>query len=288
MSVSRFVPESIVPSKSILKKMSDVLMGVDRFVVLTGAGVSTESGIPDYRSAKVGQYARSGYKPVEFADFMSSERWRQRYWARNYVAWPRFSSAECNINHRTIAKWEQSDRFVWLITQNVDGLHLRAGSKLVTELHGSGHRVKCMSCGAIFPRTEVQQWIRDLNKDWLVTEIGEMAPDGDVPIPEKAVSSFQLPHCPNCGPGSILKTDVVFFGDIIPEADIFTCYDKIDESDGMIVLGSSLAVMSGYRFVQYAASRDMPIIIVNIGPTRADHLATVKIAAKCSDVICHI
>lgn len=285
MSLLRFVPECIAPGKEVVNKFLDVLHGIDRLVVLTGAGISTESGIPDYRSEKVGQYARTDHRPIEHQDFMRSEKWRRRYWARNTVAWPRFSSSKPNATHYAIASWEASDKFTWLITQNVDGLHSRAGSTMVTELHGCGHRVKCMNCERLYPREEVQKWIMEANPDWMVTEIGELAPDGDVPISEHAVDTFQLPHCPHCGPDSILKTDVVFFGDYVPAEAVDLCYEKVEESDGMLILGSSLTVMSGYRFVYHASLRGIPILIVNIGPTRADDIATVKISAKCSDIV---
>uniref|UniRef100_F1L8U6 NAD-dependent protein deacylase n=1 Tax=Ascaris suum TaxID=6253 RepID=F1L8U6_ASCSU len=288
MSLLRFVPECSQPSKDVLKKFRDVLASVSRFTVLTGAGISTESGIPDYRSEKVGQYARSKHRPIDYQTFMKSERWRRRYWARNAIAWPRFSRSEPNTTHHAIASWEQSDKFNWLITQNIDGLHTKAGSRMLTELHGCGHRVRCMNCRAVFPRDEVQKWIMDANRSWYVSEVGEMAPDGDIPIPEDAIDSFTLPCCPHCGPGSILKTDVVFFGDCVPREDVDKCYEKLEESDALLVLGSSLMVMSGFRFVQRAHVRRMPILIVNIGPTRADHLATVKVSAKCTDIIKYI
>ncbi|VDK51715.1 unnamed protein product [Anisakis simplex] len=294
MSSLRFVPQCSKPSVDVLQRFRDVLASVNRFLVLTGAGISTESGddlfrinsrIPDYRSEKVGQYARSNHRPMDHSTFMKSEKARQRYWSRNAIAWPLFSKSEPNATHYQIAKWEMSDRFSWLITQNVDGLHRKAGSKLLTELHGCSHRVRCMNCNQVYPREEVQQWIMNANKDWYVSEVGEMAPDGDIAIPDEAVKSFKLPYCPSCGPGSILKTDVVFFGDCVAGKIVDFCYQKLEESDGILVLGSSLAVMSGYRFVHKASLRGMPILIVNIGPTRGDHLATVKLTARCGDII---
>ncbi|VDM47368.1 unnamed protein product [Toxocara canis] len=287
-SLLRFVPECPQPSKDIVKRFCDAVLSVGRFVVLTGAGISTESGIPDYRSEKVGQYARSKHRPIDYQTFMKSERSRRRYWARNAIAWTRFSQSKPNATHYAIANWEKSDRFKWLITQNVDGLHRMAGSQMLTELHGSGHRVRCMNCKEIFPREEVQQWIMDANKNWYVSEIGEIAPDGDIYIPEESIESFNLPYCPHCGPDSILKTDVVFFGDCVPKDTVDKCYEKLEDCDGILVLGSSLMVMSGYRFVYQASLRSMPIFIVNIGPTRADHLATMKIAARCTDIVKNI
>uniref|UniRef100_A0A0N5APN8 Deacetylase sirtuin-type domain-containing protein n=1 Tax=Syphacia muris TaxID=451379 RepID=A0A0N5APN8_9BILA len=287
-SLLRFVPRCQQPSEDAVKRFLDALHDVDRFVVLTGAGVSTESGIPDYRSEKVGQYARSKHRPINHNVFMASELSRMKYWARNFIGWSIFSKCEPNINHYEMAKWESSSKFVWLITQNVDKLHTKAGSKMLTELHGCGHRVRCMQCQRIYPREDVQNWIAENNPNWTVDKIGEVAPDGDIELSDEAIKSFKLPFCPHCGPKSILKTDVVFFGDFVPRKTVDFCYEKINECDGLLVVGSSLTVMSGYRFAYHASQRKIPIFIVNIGLTRADNLATVKLSARCSDVIPYI
>ncbi|KAK0406971.1 hypothetical protein QR680_018920 [Steinernema hermaphroditum] len=284
-ALSRFVPKCAPLPKKDVAKFMDELAGISKLLVLTGAGLSTESGIPDYRSAEVGQYARTNHRPITHQEFFASEYKRRRYWSRNYVAWPRFSSAPPNESHYAVAGWERSDRFTWLITQNVDGLHTEAGSELITELHGCGRYVVCQSCEERYSRFDVQEWISEANPDWTVREIGEMAPDGDVEIPDSALESFNVPHCPKCGPGSILKTDVVFFGDNVRRDVVDFCYEKLDACDGILVLGSSLSVMSGYRFIFQASLRKIPILIVNIGPTRADHLATVKLSAKCSEIV---
>uniref|UniRef100_A0A0M3INK0 Deacetylase sirtuin-type domain-containing protein n=2 Tax=Ascaris TaxID=6251 RepID=A0A0M3INK0_ASCLU len=281
----RFVPEYTPPTKEVLQKFRDIIAGVDRLIVLTGAGISTESGIPDYRSEKVGQYARTNYRPVDHTDFMRNESWRKYYWSRNLVQYPSFSRSKPNIVHKTIAEWEKSDRFTWLITQNVDGLHTEAGSKKVTELHGCSRRVQCMNCKALYPRDEVQKWILEANPDWLEKMVGTKEPDGSEHLTDEAIDAFNVPHCPKCGPGSILKTDVVFFGDNLRGTDVSTTYEKLEESNGMLVLGSSLQVMTGYNIVRAAFVQSMPIVIVNIGATGADDLATMKIAAKCSDVV---
>uniref|UniRef100_A0A1I7Z6Q7 NAD-dependent protein deacylase n=1 Tax=Steinernema glaseri TaxID=37863 RepID=A0A1I7Z6Q7_9BILA len=283
--LGRFVPKFAPVPKKDVARFLDELAGINKLLVLTGAGLSTESGIPDYRSAEVGQYARTNHRPITHQEFFASEDKRRRYWSRNYVAWPRFSSAPCNDAHYSLASWERSDRFLWLITQNVDGLHTQAGSEMVTELHGCGRQVVCHSCYNKYSRHDVQEWIKKANPDWTIREIGELAPDGDVEIPDSALETFKVPHCPTCGPGSILKTDVVFFGDNVRRDVVDFCYQKVDESDGLLVLGSSLTVMSGYRFVYQASLRRIPILIVNIGPTRGDHLATVKLSAKCSDIV---
>ncbi|VDN34308.1 unnamed protein product, partial [Gongylonema pulchrum] len=288
MSLLRFVPEYTPPSKENIREFLDVLKTVKHLVVMTGAGISTESGIPDYRSPKVGQYARTNHRPVMHQDFMNSLYIRKRYWTRNYVAWPRFSASQPNETHKTIANWENSERFKWLITQNVDGLHTAAGSRKLSELHGCGRRVVCMQCKVVYPRETVQKWMEEANASWCVEEIGELAPDGDCDIPEKAVHNFNLPKCPSCGPKSILKTDVVFFGGFIDPAVHEKCSEMVDAADGLLVLGSSLTVLSGYRYVEQAYRRSIPILIVNIGATDADQIATVKISAKCSDVIKHV
>jgi len=284
-ALSRFVPQCSPVLKRDAARFLDEFANIDKLLVLTGAGLSTESGIPDYRSAGVGQYARKNHRPITHQEFFKSAERRRRYWARNFVAWPRFSAALCNDSHFSVAGWERSDRFLWLITQNVDGLHAQAGSEKLTELHGCGKFVVCQSCEERYPRGDVQNWINDANPDWTIREMGELAPDGDVEIPDSAVERFNAPHCPQCGPNSILKTDVVFFGDNVRREVVDFCYEKVDECDGMLVLGSSLSVMSGYRFVYQASLRKLPILIVNIGPTRADHLATVKLSAKCSDIV---
>ncbi|TKR82856.1 hypothetical protein L596_016530 [Steinernema carpocapsae] len=287
-ALTRFVPQCAPVVKKDLHRFIDELAGIDKLLVLTGAGLSTESGIPDYRSEGVGQYARTSNRPITHQEFFKSADRRRRYWARNFVAWPRFSSASCNDSHHALAELERFGRISWLITQNVDGLHGLAGSEKLTELHGSGRFVVCQSCDERFSRFDVQNWLHDLNPNWTIREIGEMAPDGDVEISDSALESFNMPYCPSCGPDSILKTDVVFFGDNVRRCVVDFCYEKIDECDGILVLGSSLSVMSGYRFVYQASLRKLPILIVNIGPTRADHLATVKLSAKCSEIVTQI
>lgn len=287
-SLLRYVPECSQPSKESIKEFLDVLRAMKHLVVVTGAGISTESGIPDYRSPKVGQYARTDYRPILHQEFMNSLAARKRYWTRNYVAWPRFSASQPNEIHKAVADWERSERFSWLITQNVDGLHSAAGSKMLSELHGCARRVVCMQCSAVYERGTVQEWMQKANPNWCVEEIGELAPDGDCDIPDKAMANFVLPSCPQCGPKSILKTDVVFFGEFIHPAIHDQCSRVVDRGDGLLVLGSSLTVLSGYRYVEQAYQRSKPILIVNIGPTEADDLATVKISAKCSDIIKHV
>ncbi|KAE9412361.1 hypothetical protein Angca_003865, partial [Angiostrongylus cantonensis] len=185
--MSRFVPTFKAPSSDVVKKFVNKVAAIDRLLVLTGAGVSTESGLPDYRSEKIGLFERSNYRPVTIQEFMASESARKRFWSRNFLAWPKYSRAKCNKAHFTIASWERSDKFVWLITQNVDGLHAKAGSTLLTELHGCGHRVRCMQCDDVTSREEHQRTLEKLNAEWMKVNVpGEIAPDGDVEVEEGA------------------------------------------------------------------------------------------------------
>ncbi|CAJ0945328.1 unnamed protein product, partial [Mesorhabditis belari] len=283
-----FIPAHKAINEGSIDLLLKTLSQIDKLVVLTGAGISTESGIPDYRSPKVGAYARSNHRPMYLQEFLKSHHARQRFWARNFLAWPRFRDAHPNVTHQTIASWERSDRFHWLITQNVDGLHAKAGSERMTELHGCGHRVKCFECKNVIDREELQERLTELNPKWTSKmSPGEIRPDGDIQIEADAEKEFKLANCEECN--GILKTDVIFFGENVPLCDVQQCHKKIDECDGVLVLGSSLQVMSGYRFAHQAVmNRKIPLIVVNIGPTRVDKIATLKIEGKCSDVIARI
>ncbi|KJH51988.1 transcriptional regulator, Sir2 family [Dictyocaulus viviparus] len=274
----RFVPAYKIPDSDMVKKFIDKVAAIDRLLVLTGAG------IPDYRSEKTGLFARSNHRPITIQEFMACESARKRYWCRNFLAWPTFSRAICNKAHLAIASWERSEKFVWLITQNIDALHTKAGSTLLSELHGCGHRVKCMECGDVTGRAEHQSRLQKLNAEWSKINLpGEIAPDGDVEIEEGVHESFVLPSCSKCG--GILKTDVVFFGDNVAQDMVDLCYEKIDECSGVLVLGSSLTVNSGFRFPYCASLQGKPVLIVNIGPTRADNFAEMRISAPVTEII---
>lgn len=283
----KFVPEAAELCENSLKKFISLIGTVDKLLVISGAGISTESvpGIPDYRSKDVGLYARIAHKPIYFQDYMRSNRCRQRYWSRNFLAWPRFGQAAPNINHYALSKWEASDRFQWLITQNVDGLHLKAGSKMVTELHGSALQVKCTTCDYIESRQTYQDRLDYANPGFKEEHVapGELAPDGDIILPLGTEKGFQIPECPSCG--GLMKTDVTFFGENVNMDKVNFCYEKVNECDGILSLGTSLAVLSGFRFIHHANMKKKPIFIVNIGPTRADHMATMKLDYKISDVL---
>ena len=259
-----------------------------RMVVLTGAGCSTESGIPDYRSPG-GAWSR--HKPIYYSAFVRSAEVRRFYWARSFRGWPRFESARPNAAHRVLAELESRGRIHQLITQNVDDLHQEAGSRAVVQLHGRNRVVVCLECGAETARAEMQERLADLNAEWLASapwerlhgEEADFAPDGDAEVAESIVGGFRVPECRRCsGP---LKPAVVFFGEAVPPEKVRHAMRRVDESDALLVVGSSLTVWSGFRFAKRAAERAIPIAIVNIGPTRADDLASLKIEGKCGEVL---
>jgi NAD-dependent deacetylase sirtuin 4 len=254
-----------------------------RLVILTGAGCSTESGIPDYRSPG-GAWTR--HKPIYYSAFVRSEEIRRFYWARSFRGWTRFAAARPNAAHFAIAELEHRGSVTQLITQNVDDLHQEAGSRAVIQLHGRNRLVVCLDCRAEFPRAEMQARLAELNVEWLArskwdglhADEADFAPDGDAELAREHVAGFQVPLCERCG--GVLKPAVVFFGETVPPELVVRAMSRVDEADAMLVAGSSLTVWSGFRFVKRAAERGLPIAIVNIGPTRGDELATVRIEEK--------
>jgi NAD-dependent SIR2 family protein deacetylase len=246
-----------------------------RTVALTGAGLSTDSGIPDYRGP--GAPVRM---PMTFQDFTASAENQQRYWARAHLGWSRMGGAEPNDGHRALARLEELGAVRFLITQNVDGLHERAGQQRMVALHGRISEVVCLDCGGSTHRTAMQRQLTLANPGWL-EEHGAVTvrPDGDVELDE--TGRFVVPACTGCG--GRLKPHVVFFGENVPKERVERCYAEIDEADALLVAGSSLTVMSGLRFVRYAAKAGLPVVIVNRGVTRGDDLATVKVEAGCSE-----
>ncbi|XP_037535262.1 NAD-dependent protein lipoamidase sirtuin-4, mitochondrial [Nematolebias whitei] len=277
-----FVPACSSTDASSLELLQDFVTRARRLFVITGAGFSTESGIPDYRSEGVGLYARTDRRPMQHSEFIRSAKSRQRYWARNFVGWPQFSSHRPNRGHAVLRRWEDGGKLHWLLTQNVDALHAKAGHKRLTELHGCSHRVLCLGCGAITAREDLQRRFASLNPGWRA-QAGTVAPDGDVFLEEEQVLNFRVPSCEQCG--GILKPDVTFFGDTVSRATVQCVHDRLAESDLVLVVGSSLQVYSGYRFLLAASDRKMPIAILNIGPTRADHLAELKVSGRCGEVL---
>ena len=251
------------------------LLAGRRVVVLTGAGISTDSGIPDYRGG--GSPRRS---PMTYSDFCASEHNRARYWARSHAGWPRIASARPNAGHRALAELERSGTVTALITQNVDGLHAKAGSRTVIELHGRLARVACLGCGSRFDREWHQRRLAELNP-WFDPAPLELAPDGDVDL--GSVDGYRVPWCPRCF--GVLKPDVVFFGEAVPRGRVNRSFELVDEAETLLVAGSSLTVLSGYRFARHAHARGIPVVIVNRGRTRADPLATLKLDAGCSQVL---
>jgi NAD-dependent SIR2 family protein deacetylase len=243
------------------------------FLALTGAGVSTDSGIPDYRGP--GSPART---PMTYQEFVSGPPAQQRYWARSHLGWSRMRRAEPNAGHRALTRLEAAGRLRMLVTQNVDGLHEAAGSRRLCALHGRIADVVCLGCRARTSRAALHERLRRLNNGWAEQHAdAEVRPDGDVEIDD--VSGFVVPGCASCG--GVLKPDVVFFGENVPKDRVQRCYAAVEELPGvggvLLVLGSSLTVMSGFRFVRHAARLDVPVVIVNRGATRGDDLATHKV-----------
>jgi NAD-dependent SIR2 family protein deacetylase len=243
-------------------------------VVLSGAGLSTESGIPDYRGA-TGSLRR--HTPMTYDQFVGSAEGRQRYWARSHLGWRMITRAQPNAGHRAVAALEAAGRVSAVITQNVDGLHRAAGSGDAVELHGNLDRVLCLDCGAISGREELDRRLRAANPDFRAVTT-DVNPDGDVELPDEFVHGFRVVDCTACGHG-VLKPDVVFFGENVPKPRVQRCYDHLDAARALLVLGSSLTVMSGLRFVRYAAKAGTPVAIVNQGPTRGDEHAAVRLDA---------
>jgi len=258
-----------------MSALREFIQSHPRLAVLTGAGVSTSSGIPDYRDES-GAWKRA--RPVEFRPFMTDPKVRQRYWARSTVGWPIIDRAQPNGAHRALARLEANGVVQLLITQNVDGLHSCAGSRNVVDLHGRIDTVRCMSCGHTQPRAELQRRLLADNPAWSNYE-GRVAPDGDFDLDGRDHSGFIVPDCTECG--GILKPDVVFFGETVPHERVERAFAGVARADALLVVGSSLMVYSGYRFAEAAAAAGKPIAAVNLGKTRADHLLALKIDAAC-------
>jgi len=248
-------------------------------VALTGAGISTESGIPDYR----GPEGKQRVTPMMYQEFVGTAANRQRYWARSFVGWRRFAAAEPNAGHYAVARMQQAGLLGAIITQNVDGLHQRAGARDVLELHGSLARVVCLNCGNRSGRAELEERLRVANPDFVATP-HEIRPDGDVVLDDEEVRRFQLVRCLVCG-SDLLKPDVIFFGESVPKVLVERCFAEVERSDALLVLGSSLQVMSGYRFVLRAAELGTPVAIVTRGITRGDDQATIRIDAPLGETL---
>ena len=251
-----------------------LLAGVSNAVVLTGAGVSTDSGVPDYRGPNSMRAT-----PMMYSEFVGHELARRRYWARNYQGWASMSTVEPNTAHRAIAKWEHAGKpcpMVGLITQNVDGLHETAGSRRLVTLHGRAADVRCLGCGRVSSRAALQHRLADANPGVQVKrflEHAELRPDADAEVADWR--DFRVPGCEVCG--GILKPDVVFFGESVPKHRVAVATNWCAGADALLVAGSSLTVMSGLRFARSMAKQGKPVIIINHGATRADDLAAVRL-----------
>jgi NAD-dependent SIR2 family protein deacetylase len=250
-----------------------------RLFVLTGAGCSTNSGIPDYRDA-AGNWKRQ--QPVTYQAFMADEATRRRYWARSLIGWRSFGDARPNSAHLALARLEAMGGSELVLTQNVDRLHQAAGNERVIDLHGRLDLVCCMSCGQKTARDELQDELTRLNAGWLDLDAAN-APDGDADLEVHDFSTFNVPACRQCE--GILKPDVVFFGESVPRNFIDVATGHLQQSDGMLIVGSSLMVYSGFRFVQMAARAGIPIAAVNLGRTRADDLLALKVQETCETAL---
>jgi len=249
-------------------------------VVLSGAGLSTESGIPDYRGP-TGALRTS--TPMTYQAFVGSPQARHRYWARSFLGWRQIAGAAPNAGHRAVAALQRAGLVDGIITQNVDGLHQAAGARDVVELHGGLEQVVCLVCGGREARRALDARLRAANAGF-VAEVGRINPDGDADLPDDALAGFRAVACTACG-SDLLKPDVVFFGENVPKPRVTHCYGLVEACRSLVVLGSSLTVMSGLRFVRHAAKRGTPVAIVNQGETRGDPLATVKVEAPLGPLL---
>jgi NAD-dependent SIR2 family protein deacetylase len=270
--------ESLPPAEGLAAAAE--IIGRGGVVVLSGAGLSTESGIPDYRGPG-GAYSRN-HTPITYQLFRDDPRGRHRYWARSYIGWPMMRDMQPNTGHLSVAALESAGLVTGVITQNVDSLHHKAGSSAVIDLHGRLDTVMCMACGLRGSRVALHDRIASMNASWegAATRIN---PDGDVDLPETSVDAFVMVDCTACG--GPLKPDVVYFGESVPPARVTDSYAMVDSASSLLVLGSSLHVYSGRRFVTHAHKLELPIIIVNQGETKADDLASVRIDAALGETL---
>ncbi|WP_067990569.1 NAD-dependent protein deacetylase [Nocardia pseudobrasiliensis] len=261
-----------------LDRLAELVTG-RRIAVLTGAGISTDSGIPDYRGP--GSPPRT---PMTYQQFVADPVFRQRYWARNHVGWRRMDGSWPNAGHRALARLERLGAVIGLITQNVDLLHTKAGHRRVIDLHGTYARVRCLSCAALISRMTLADRLEAANPGFAeaaITDGLEVAPDADAVITDTA--AFRMVDCAHCG--GMLKPDIVYFGENVPKPRVAAAYALVDQADALLVAGSSLTVMSGLRFVRHAAKTNRPVAIINRGPTRGDEYATLKLNAGCAPTL---
>ena len=260
-------------------ELADLLADGDA-VVLSGAGLSTDSGIPDYRGAS-GSLRR--HTPMTYQTFTRDPRGRHRYWARSFVGWRQIRGARPNDGHRAVGDLQAAGLVDGVITQNVDGLHQAGGARDVVELHGGLDRTVCLGCGDVADRAALDERLREANPHF-GPRTDEINPDGDAELPDEVLDGFVMVGCLACGDGP-LKPDVVFFGETVPRDRVDRCFDLVESAGSLVVLGSSLTVMSGYRFVLRAAKLGIPVAIVNVGPTRGDAKADVRVDAPLGVVL---
>lgn len=261
-------------------ELHDFLAQHRSLTVLTGAGVSTASGIPHYRDRN-GTWRHA--EPIQFQEFMREEAARQRYWARSYFGWQSFSRAAPNKAHRALADLESNGRIDTLITQNVDGLHRRAGSHAVIDLHGDLSGVVCMACDERSSRANWQRRLAEHNPRWSARVL-DLRPDGDAELAGAGQQAFAVPGCERCG--GIVKPDVVMFGESVPRERVRQATAAVARADALLVVGSSLMVYSGFRFVRQAWQAEIPVVIVNHGRTRADDMAALRLDQDCGTALC--
>ncbi|MFJ6391203.1 NAD-dependent protein deacetylase [Streptomyces sp. NPDC091972] len=264
-------PPDLPPATTDLRPVVDAL-GAGGVLVLTGAGISTESGIPAYRG-EGGSLSR--HTPMTYQDFTAGPQARRRYWARSHLGWRTFGRARPNAGHQAVAAFARHGLLSGVITQNVDGLHQAAGAEGVVELHGSLARVRCLACGAVTSRRDLAVRLEEANAGFRPVAAG-INPDGDADLSDEQVADFRVVPCADCG--GILKPDVVFFGEPVPAQRIENCREMVRAARSLLVLGSSLTVMSGLRFVRQAAQSDKRVLIVNRDPTRGDQLAHTRVS----------
>ncbi|AYL34226.1 NAD-dependent protein deacetylase [Streptomyces fungicidicus] len=264
-------PADLPPGTTDVEPVADAL-STGGVLVLSGAGISTESGIPDYRG-EGGSLSR--HTPMTYQDFTGSTQARRRYWARSHLGWRTFGRARPNSGHRAVAAFGRRGLLTGVITQNVDGLHREAGSEGVVELHGGLDRVVCLTCGDLSARRELARRLEEANPGFEPVAAG-INPDGDADLTDEQVGDFHVVPCTVCG--GILKPDVVFFGETVPPQRVEHCRALVRAAESLLVLGSSLTVMSGLRFVRQAADAGKPVLIVNRDPTRGDRRAVTRVA----------
>lgn len=267
------LPDSNPTPDASVAQAADLLRG-KRFAVLTGAGLSTDSGIPDYRGPD-----SSPRSPMTYQQFIGSDEFRRHYWARNHVGWRHMAATNPNAGHYAVVDLENAGVLAGLITQNVDTLHQKAGSRHMIDLHGSYDRVICLTCKNIVSRESLDARLTELNPNFRA-ELGdiddiEIAPDADAVI--ETTAHFRIADCEICG--GLLKPDIVYFGETVPKPRVDAAYAMVDDGDALLVAGSSLTVHSGLRFARYANKHGKPLVIINTGPTRADNLADLKLDA---------